>query len=364
MTTPARPVDPAREAPSHRRVRAALAFALALVVAPAACRNEAAAQLPASPSRAATSASATVSTKKRPVPLTAANAGKTARLWRAEGGSWGHAIAVSRALGRVAVSGGSETQLFELATGNPAGKISEGCGRVLHRGLGFGGGNLVLACEDKLDVIDAASRTKIKSVRIEPSKVQACAIAWPRVALAHEDGVIRIYSLDGAAERQVPVPGPPIEVTSLALSRDGERVAVGWTQGSVWWFETQKPSEPHKVAKGSSHVSAVAWSHDGALLAEGSPSFHVAVWKTGPPSANVGTFKVGSWTNGLAFTQDGTWLFHGGSDGFAVGEVGGTAAHELAGHADAIEDVAIDEAGIHVVTTDRDGHVDAWGVVP
>ena len=138
-------------------------------------------------------------------------------------------MAASRALGRAAISASGDTQLFDLATGVRAGKTTEGCSRVLHHGLGFGGGNLVIACEDKLEVLDATALTKVKSVRIEPSKVQAASVSWPRVALAHEDGVIRIYSLDGAAERQIAVPGPPIEVTSLALSRDGERVAVGWT---------------------------------------------------------------------------------------------------------------------------------------
>jgi hypothetical protein len=331
-----------------------------LAATPAACSHAASAQQPRAV-RAAPSAAPPA--KPKPVPITAANVAKVERLWRVAGGSWGHAVAASHSLNRAALSASSEAQMVELATGKPVGKVTEGCGRVLRHGMGFGGGNLVLACEDRLDVIDATTLAKVKTIRIEPSKVKAVSVAWPRVALAHEDNVLRIYSLDGAAERQIPIPGPPVEVTSLSLSRDGERLAVGWTQGSVWWWETQKPDNPHKVAKGNSHVSAVSWNRDGTLLAEESPSFTVAAWRVGPPQVSLATFKVGSWTNGTVFTSDDKWLFYGGSDGLSVGEIGGAGVRQIAGRDDSVEDLATDEDGVFLLATDRSGNLDAYGVM-
>jgi hypothetical protein len=334
----------------------------ALAAAAAACSHAASAQSPPPASRPAPTA-AKVAAKPKPVPITGANVSKVERLWRAAGGSWGHAVAASHALGRAVISASSEAQVFELATGKPIGKVTEGCGRVLRHGMGFGGGNLVLACENRLDVIDGTTLAKVKTIRIEPSKVWAVSVAWPRVALAHEDSVIRIYSLDGAPERQLPIPGPPVEVTSLSLSRDGERIAVGWTQGSVWWWDVQKPNEPHKVAKGNSHVSAVTWNRDATLLAEESPSFTVAAWRVGPPQVSLATFKVGSWTNGTAFLADSSWLFYGGSDGLSVGEIGGSGVKQVASRDDSVEDLAMDEDGMFLLATDRSGNLDAYGVL-
>ena len=51
------------------------------------------------------------------------------------------------------------------------------------------------------------------------------------------EGLVEI----GADVVEIPVPGPPIDVKSLALSPDGSIIAVAWIQGSIWWWRTAEP---------------------------------------------------------------------------------------------------------------------------
>ena len=133
-------------------------------------------------------------------------------------------------------------------------------------------------CDKTLQLFDGKKLTHLHAPRINPSPVTAAAVAWPRIALGHHDGVIRIYGLDGSSTIEIPVPGPPIDVKSMAMTPDGSRVAIAWVQGSIWWWDTKAPDAPHKLVRHESEADAISFNDDGSLLAEEGEPRYTTVW--------------------------------------------------------------------------------------
>ena len=330
------------------------------VLGSAAFLSFAAAWAAPSPAGTTTGSSARpVTVGARVVPITSANAQRVQKRWEAATNSWGHAVAVHRGIGRVAASTGSSTTIFELRDGSTVGSLAPSCSVVAH-GLGFGDGKLAVVCEHELALFDARSLAKVQSINVDADEVKAAAVLWPRAALAHDDGVIRVYRLDGGPTIEIPVPGPPLEVKSLAISKDGAKIAVAWVQGSLWWWETARPAAFHALDRYSTQINAMRFDDGGRKLASEGASFETNVWSfQSPQPIKQSNVRTGSWVNGLRFTKDGRWLAVGGSDGLHLSEVGGTQRVDLDRGA-SIEDVDMDEQGSVIVTTDRSGVVRCW----
>jgi WD40 repeat protein len=179
----------------------------------------------------------------------------------------------------------------------------------------------------------------------------------------HRDGAIRIYSLDAAATPpiEIRVPGPPIDVKSLALTRDGARLAVAWVQGSIWWWDVSKPSESHDLVRHESESDALAFSDDGALLAEEGAQNETTLWSLSPSATEKAKVHNGNWVKRIAFTRDGKWLVRGGSDGLELAEIGGPKRVALDTRSP-VEDLALDELGSTLAAVDRDGRLTVWAV--
>ncbi len=313
-----------------------------------------------SPQAMAQSRAGAASPRARPLPaaIGAQNADRLEKRFEALAGGFGRAVAVSRSVGLVAAASGSPVRFYELENGKPAGEV-HGCADLLRGGLGFHDGVLVVACESKLEIYHPRKRMRLQAPEIHSTRGTAVAFAWPRVAMAHWDGVLRIYSLTGAPHVEIPVPGPPIDAKSVALTADGSRVAVAWIQGSVWWWDTSRPAEPHRLVRHANESDSLAWSADGRLLAEEGELAFTTVWSvTGEPSA-VAKMKNGDWVKRLLFTRDGQWLVRGGSDGLELAEIAGPKRFALDTRGQ-VEDVALDEVGASLAAIDRDGRVSLW----
>lgn len=299
-------------------------------------------------------------TPAAPVAIGAAQAERVKLVWEAAAGGFGHAVAISRAIGRVAVASGTNLELYDLATGKRVASIAA-CRDVVRGAIGFAQHKLLIVCETGLDLWDALRLAKLEAPKIEPARVTAAAIAWPRVALGQHDGVVRIYSFEHGSTTAIRVPGPPIDVKSLDLTRDGSKLAVAWVQGSVWWWNTAQPDVPHDLVRHETESDTVAFSDDGALFAEEGRTSFTTVWSFASPPVEKRRLKNGNWIKRLRFTRDSKWLVRGGSDGLELAEIEGPKRVVLDTRG-AIEDVAFDEHASAIAAVDRDGRLTVWAV--
>jgi len=297
-----------------------------------------------------------------PLAISSRTADRVKLRWEAAPGGAGSAVAVSRALDRVAYSNGQGVMLFALGSGKPVDAGLVTCAPVIRGGLAYGGQRLVVVCQGAVKIRDAAAAATTRDLAIAPAPVTAAALAGDRLALAHRDGVVRVYPLAGGAPVEIPVPGPPIDVKSLALTADGARLAVAWVQGSVWWWDTAAPAAPHDLVRHDRESDTLAFSRDGALLAEEGESFYTTVWSdlAGTPAVKA-RLRNGSWVKRLLFTPDGAWLVRGGSDGLELAEIAGPKRVVL-DERGSVEDVAMSEDGALLAAADREGRLTVWAV--
>lgn len=278
--------------------------------------------------------------------------------WEAASGGYARAVAVSRTLGRVAFASRTHVALYELDSGKPLGR-SEPCAEVVHTGLGFVRGRLHVVCDDRVVSFATKQLTAIEAPKVHESRSTAAVFRGHFLALGHRDGVIRVYDLHSGARREIVVPGPPIDVKSLALTSDGRRVAVAWVQGSVWWWDVTAPDQPHQLVRHDSESDALAFSQGGARLAEEGARNTTTLWELSEPPKVVAQLKNGDWIKQLEFTRDDQWLARGGSDGLELAEVGGPRRVVLEAQG-RVEDLALDESGSVLVAGDRDGRLTVW----
>ncbi len=295
-------------------------------------------------------------------PLSATNASRVKERWAATIGGWGKAVAISTHHAKVAASSGGLVQTFDLATGAPAhARPPSGCGGVV--AMGFSPTALVVVCDHGIVELDPVSLEKRKTLLVRGPEISAGSVRAPWVAVSHADGVLARYSLEGKDVVEIPVHGPTVDVESIDVSRDGARAAVGFRSGAVWAWDWSSPATEIDVATYRTHVSAVAFSPDGSLLAEEGPSFGVSVWRfdsakrTAVAAGELRTDE--SWTNGLFITNDGALLVAGTSSGYAVITKAGKTSF---GGYESVEDLAIDESFTAFGGIDRSGTVRVFSV--
>ncbi len=292
-------------------------------------------------------------------PISAANADRVQKLWETAAGGRARAVALDAASGRVAYAAEDGVRAYELATGKLVAS-SKPCPEVVHRGMAFVNGKLWVVCERSVEQLEPKKLGKLAPLAVSSEKITAASYAGERLALGHRDGVVRIYSLGGASTIEIPVPGPPIDVKSLALAPDAKRIAVAWIQGSIWWWDTSQPEVPHPLVRHEAESDALAWSRDGKLLAEEGAKQQTTLWSF-DESAPKQSAKLenGAWIKQLAFSLDGKWLVRGGSDGLQLAEIAGPRRIALDTRGQ-VEDVALDARRALIAAGDRDGRLTLW----
>ena len=132
------------------------------------------------------------------------------------------------------------------------------------------------------------------------------------VFVAGTDGTLCVIDTHTGTTRQLSrLPGA--DVTTLALSRDGLRIALGLRSGEVCLCNTADGQallrfRVHPTAP----VSALAFSPNGALLASGTwlagSDDPIRLWDVATGRAHGTLAKPDSWVNALAFRPDGRVL--------------------------------------------------------
>jgi WD40 repeat protein len=292
-----------------------------------------------------------------PRSIDATNVERVKLQWEVLVGEPGRAVAVSRSLGRVAFGGERGVRLYD-ERGKPVVSPAT-CSDVVRGGLFFRAGQLVVVCSNAVDRYDPATK-KSSPLTIHESKITSASSVGDRLALGHHDGVLRIYDLKGGQPIEIPVPGPPIDVKSMALSPDGKTLAVAWVQGSIWWWRVDQPGEFQRIVRHEQESDAVAFSADGRLFAEEGKSRFTSVWTVADPPKTVAEVRNGAWVKQIRFLAGSTWMARGGSDGLELAEVQGPKRVVLDANGK-VEDVALDEQGSQLAAVDRMGRLTLWG---
>ncbi|KAG8984013.1 hypothetical protein FRB90_005624, partial [Tulasnella sp. 427] len=152
--------------------------------------------------------------------------------------------------------------------------------------------------------------------RVEISSV-AFSADGKRIASGSTYGTVRLWDAETGQQSGEPLEGHTARVTSVALSPDGKRIASGSSDGTVrlWDADTgQQSGEP--LTGHTARVTSVALSPDGKRIASGSWDKTVRLWdaETGQQSGEPLTGHSERITS-VAFSPDGKRIASGSSDG-------------------------------------------------
>jgi WD40 repeat protein len=166
--------------------------------------------------------------------------------------------------------------------------------------------------------------------------------------------------------------GKPL--TSVALSTDGDKIAAGGTDGTIWLWDARsgKPLFPNiqagdpTLAGGSDNaVRSLAFSKAGDLVISGTAKGAVQMWDTATgqevgrapdPKAPIVSLAIG---------PDGRFVAYGQDDGGiltwdATGPLAEQPLRAMKSNHGAITGLAVSEDGLLILAGSRDGTVTVW----
>lgn len=161
---------------------------------------------------------------------------------------------------------------------------------------------------------------------------QVVSAEWPN--LVGQSAPIRVWDAGGSEERLLEVTQPTIRPGPLAVSPDGQTVAIGWDNGKFSLHSIQGPELarlehcPEVVPPESGSwtdndsVTGIAFSPDGKRLATAGMDGQIHLWDTASRT-RVGTLQNPDWTTELAFTPDNSRLVTRHAGGISVWDVAG-----------------------------------------
>ena len=263
--------------------------------------------------------------------------------------------------GKQLVSSGGKLRLFDVQSGTQILQFedSHGCSNVAFGPLGdrvycSGAGNA-------FTIWEVQTGRKIRSIESDQYQVSSMALSRDgrKVALGSTDGAIRVIDADTGEQLQQIEHGA--DVKAVCFSVDGQRIFAGCLGGRIAAWDTAKGTLIKDIYKGAA-VYAMALSDDGRRLATGGPVPTINVWDT--KSGDEVTALQGSLIQiyALDFNSDGSRLVAGGSDNSLEfwDLEHRTVSLTLDGHQDAVVAAAFSPDGTRVASGSRDATVKFW----
>lgn len=182
--------------------------------------------------------------------------------------------------------------------------------------LGYTTGRIVIQNYVSGVDIELTMNGVINSLAFSTDGQYLAASACHTTATDCESSEIRVWDI-GLQEETALLLGQPGKITSIAFSKDNDRLASGSDDAAIWLWDLASmtaiglPLSRHEAA-----VTSLAFSPDGGILASGSADTTIILWDLitsqpiGEPLAGIG----GN-ISALVFAEDGQVLYAGGTDG-------------------------------------------------
>jgi WD40 repeat protein len=177
---------------------------------------------------------------------------------------------------------------------------------------------------------------------------------------------VLIWELSGQI-RQTLTPTLSGPIIALALSPDGQTLAIGKVDGAIDLWSVTTGQLARTLVSHTSVVQSLAFSPDGVWLASGSADTTVRVWAANNPTQNTSILTFTNHTGPvttLAFSADRQLLASGGDTGdntIRVWDLGaGRGLNALVGHNSAIQDLAFAPDTHTLASVGADATVRVW----
>ncbi|MDW8324979.1 MAG: hypothetical protein RMK99_00310 [Anaerolineales bacterium] len=237
-------------------------------------------------------------------------------------------------------------------------------------------GRLVDVRDDgSIRVLDGTSGQPLASLAIRARPAPATSVAFRadgRILIASGNATVRLDALVDPDPYNLP---PTAEqggwIYQIALAPDGKTVGSASKDGRLALFDSddlyalyletnERVSEP-----GAGELTSVAFSPDGARVAAGSSEGSVKVWSTASSlrSAPLQTFTGHTnWVWGVAYSPDGRQLASASADRTVRiwDAASGRTLFTLRGHMDTVRSVAYSPDGALLVSAGWDGALKVW----
>jgi len=242
-------------------------------------------------------------------------------------------------------------------------------GRVINAAFSPDGKRLLTSGQDTAaHVWDAATGRELFTLRDHAPPVMAAWSSRGEIATGDGSGQLRLWSRDGQliASFWKPEPGkpgkPPI-VTALAFTRDGARVAVGKSDGTIAVGDPHQGQLPAWKQDASS-VDALAFDPAGQRIAVStSEAGKVGIWTVdGQLLHRLSGHTSSVWH--VVFDAAGERVITASIDRTArVWDAGsGQLLHRLVGHEDRLTNIAVDSRSRRIATASADTTVRIWSL--
>ena len=154
------------------------------------------------------------------------------------------------------------------------------------------------------------------------------------------------------------------QISALAFSPDGKRLAIGSGVGMIKLFDTVTWQPLNALQGHTGYINSIAFSPDGRRLASASNDKTIILWgaTTGQP---LRMLSGHTWTvNYVSFSPDGKLLASGSTDRTAkLWDVAtGQELKSLKGHGNAVMAVRFSPDGKRLATSGRDNLIKLWDV--
>ncbi len=181
------------------------------------------------------------------------------------------------------------------------------------------------------------------------------------VAVDAHGGWRRYRLASGAAEEHVAA-GASGGATAVALSPDGQFLALGQKRGEVVLRELRTHQERRLRTGAGSAMTAVAFSDDGNRLLSGDRAGRLQVWDVREAVPTTTLTRAGAAVTAVALRGDGRVAVAGRTDG-SLGvwsTVTGRPVAHLAGHDQAVQEVALHPSGTRLASAGAEGTCKLW----